>query len=92
MAREVPVGCVFVDNRSGEIVARGFNRTNELYNVSFVAYTFRDHQMIDHFNFLAPLRPLCMQRLSVLTTCTRKHAMLKWKERMNCQNTFLLPI
>lgn len=30
---EVPVGCVFVYNPSGEIIGRGRNRTNESLNV-----------------------------------------------------------
>ena len=31
---EVPVGCVFVDERSDEVIARAFNRTNLEKNVS----------------------------------------------------------
>lgn len=32
--QEVPVGCVLVDTASGEVVATGSNRTNEMRNVS----------------------------------------------------------
>ena len=35
---EVPVGCVFVDRNTGEVIARGFNRTNQERNVLFFIY------------------------------------------------------
>ena len=36
MAKEVPVGCVYV--KGGEVVARARNRTNELRNVNRLQY------------------------------------------------------
>lgn len=49
-ASEVPVGCVFVD-RSGAVVARGHNRTNErknaLEHAELVALAERDASMLD---------------------------------------------
>lgn len=33
MANEIPVGCVFVSESEGKVVARGRNRTNETRNV-----------------------------------------------------------
>ncbi|KZO94896.1 cytidine deaminase-like protein [Calocera viscosa TUFC12733] len=50
-ASEVPVGCIFVRNSDGQILARGRNRTNELRNATRHA----ELEAIDHL--LSPSSP-----------------------------------